>query len=89
MAKNDKCKDRLVNMGSKLNDTTTQPPLQEHKEGRVEPVSNEAEKLPDVKFTVHIPGELMDQIRTIGFKEKKKLKAIFKEALEAYVSQKS
>ena len=31
MAKNDKFKDRLVNMGSKLNDTTTQPPLQEHK----------------------------------------------------------
>lgn len=43
-------------------------------------------KIEETKFTVHIPTALMDEVKTIGFNRKKKLKTLFVEALEAYVA---
>lgn len=90
MAKGNNYSDRLKTMGDKLSKAPAKDtPLQEHKQGRVDPVEQEVQPKADVKFTVHIPEDLMDQVRTIGFTQKKTLKAIFGEALQDYVSKNS
>lgn len=82
MAKQDKFKDILGNMNHHLlaKDNT---PVQ-----KTVPVRKQ-EKIQETKFTVHIPSELMDSIKDIGYKNKKKIKTIFVEALEDYVKKKS
>lgn len=82
-------KTELASLGGKLKEKEDTTPMQE-----VSPVKEPSipqppknQKAEEVQFTVYIPVELMDTIREIGFRRKKKIKAIFVEALEEYVAK--
>ena len=84
MAKENKNKafgEELSNLGKNLMVTPSTTPMQKVT------VSKSTEKIVETKFTVHIPTDLFDKVREIGFKEKKKIKAIIVEALELYVNK--
>lgn len=78
MAKQDKFKDLLGNMNSHLLTKDSTTPIQ-----KTIPVTS-IQKAEETKFTVHIPTELMNEIKDLGYKNKKKIKTIFVEALEEY-----
>lgn len=79
MAKQDKFKDLLGNMNNHLQTKDSNTPIQ-----KTIPVTS-TKKIEETKFTVHIPSQLMDQIKDIGHRDKKKIKSIFVEALEDYI----
>ena len=84
MAKENKAKAfglELSNLGKNLMETPSTTPMQKIT------VSKSTERVGETKFTVHIPTELFDKVREIGFKEKKKIKTIMVEALEQYVKK--
>jgi hypothetical protein len=81
MAKSTNFQDKLNSIGSKLKETKSSTPIQEIKGDKVVPVVSET------KFTVHIPTETMDHIRSLAFRDKKKLKTVFIEALHLYLAQ--
>ena len=83
-------KSELESLGSKLKEKEDTTPMQEVspvKEEHTLPPIKQKQKEEEVQFTVYIPVELMDTIREIGFRRKKKIKAIFVEALEEYVAK--
>jgi hypothetical protein len=51
-------------------------------------VSKLTDRVEETKFTVHLPVDLFEKVREIGFKERKKIKALMVEALEKYVQGK-
>jgi hypothetical protein len=79
--------DKLGNFGSNLKTSETKLPIQ--KTVSVETKINKKQEIEteETKFTVHLPTPLMDSIKEIGFKNKKKIKTMFVEALEKYVSE--
>ncbi len=78
---------KLGNFGSNLKTSETKLPIQ--KTVSVETKINKKQEIEteETKFTVHLPTPLMDSIKEIGFKNKKKIKTMFVEALEKYVSE--
>lgn len=87
--KKDNFKNQLATLGGKLKDKEDTTPLQEITpiQDRSKSEPEKAPKAEETKFTVHIPTELMDTIKELGFKQKKKIKAIFVEALEEYAQK--
>ena len=83
MAKQDKFKDLLGSMNNHLQTKESTTPIQ-----KTIPVVSPT-KTPETKFTVHIPTELMDSVKDIAHKNKKKIKTLFVEALEKYVKENS
>lgn len=89
MAKKD-FKSELASLGGKLKEKEDTTPMQQVspvKEEHTPTPMKQKQKEEEVQFTVYIPVELMDTIREIGFRRKKKIKAIFVEALREYVAQ--
>ncbi|WP_028523272.1 hypothetical protein [Runella limosa] len=83
-------KTELESLGTKLKEKEDTTPIQEVspvKEASTPLRSTTKQKAEEIQFTVYIPVELMDTIREIGFRRKKKIKAIFVEALEEYVAK--
>lgn len=82
MAKDNKFKESLGNLGSKISNAIPTTPIQ-----TTVAVKPTVAKVEETRFTVHIPTPLMDTIKDIGHVNKKKIKVIFVEALEAYAMQ--
>ncbi|WP_255037794.1 hypothetical protein [Lacihabitans soyangensis] len=82
MAKENKAKAfglELSNLGKNLMETPSTTPMQKVT------ISKPTGRVEETRFTVHLPADLFDKVREIGFKEKKKIKAIMVEALEKYI----
>lgn len=83
MGKPNKFQDELANLGGKLKEKEDTTPIQ-----TIMPVTTtKSSQVEETKFTVHIPTDLMDNVKEIGFKNKKKIKTLFVEALAEYVEK--
>ncbi|MFC3813307.1 hypothetical protein [Lacihabitans lacunae] len=82
MAKENKFKSSLENLGNKITSNIPNTPIQTAVE-----VKPTVHKVEETRFTVHIPTPLMNVIKDIGHENRKKIKTIFVEALEEYVYQ--
>ena len=72
----------MSNLGKTLGESTYLTPMQKVI------VSKLTDRVEETKFTVHLPVDLFEKVREIGFKERKKIKALMVEALEKYVQGK-
>jgi len=82
---------KLGNFGTNLKTSETKLPIQKtvavDEKVEKKPQPKEEPKIEETRFTVHLPTPLMDSIKEIGFKNKKKIKTMFVEALEKYVAE--
>lgn len=83
-------KTELASLSGKLKEKEDTTPMQEVspvKEQNTPTPTKKSQKVEEIQFAVYIPVDLLDTIREIGFRRKKKIKAIFVEALEEYVAK--